>query len=116
MRPARFTATSPMSRRGCRRSPSRVRCWSPRGCSVKSPGCSSPRSAVAFAQGRARTPFCSVSSARAAEDAAWGARQLTPLVGREEEIAMLMRRWERARQGDGQLVLIVGEPGSASRG
>ncbi len=35
----------------------------------------------------------------------------TPLVGRDEEIAMLMRRWERARQGDGQLVLIVGEPG-----
>ena len=24
---------------------------------------------------------------------------------------MLMRRWERARQGDGQLALIVGEPG-----
>jgi predicted ATPase len=40
-----------------------------------------------------------------------GVRQLTPLVGRDEEIAMLMRRWERARQGDGQLVLIVGEPG-----
>jgi class 3 adenylate cyclase len=40
-----------------------------------------------------------------------GQRHLTPLVGREEEIAMLMRRWERARQGDGQLVLIVGEPG-----
>ena len=30
-----------------------------------------------------------------------GQRHLTPLVGREEEIAMLMRRWERARQGDG---------------
>ena len=42
---------------------------------------------------------------------ALGQRQLTPLVGRDEEIAMLMRRWERARQGDGQLVLIVGEPG-----
>ena len=40
-----------------------------------------------------------------------GARQLTPLIGRQEEITMLMRRWERARQGDGQLVLIVGEPG-----
>src|SRR5262249_61115605 len=40
-----------------------------------------------------------------------GQRHLTPLVGREEEIAMLMRRWERARQGNGQLVLIVGEPG-----
>src|SRR5271169_6547234 len=40
-----------------------------------------------------------------------GQRHLTPLVGRDEEIAMLMRRWERTRQGGGQLVLIVGEPG-----
>ena len=40
-----------------------------------------------------------------------GQRHLTPLVGREEEIVMLVRRWERARQGDGQFVLIVGEPG-----
>jgi class 3 adenylate cyclase len=40
-----------------------------------------------------------------------GQRHLTPLIGREEEIAILMRRWERARQGEGQLVLIVGEPG-----
>ena len=40
-----------------------------------------------------------------------GQRHLTPLVGRDEEIAMLLRRWERAHQGDGQLVLIVGEPG-----
>jgi class 3 adenylate cyclase len=40
-----------------------------------------------------------------------GQRHLTPLVGRDEQIAMLMRRWERARQGDGQMVLIIGEPG-----
>ena len=40
-----------------------------------------------------------------------GARALTPLVGREEELDLLARRWERARQGDGQLALIVGEPG-----
>ena len=40
-----------------------------------------------------------------------GQRNLTPLVGRDEEIAVLIRRWERARQGEGQLVLIVGEPG-----
>ena len=40
-----------------------------------------------------------------------GQRHLTPLVGRDDEIAMLMRRWERARQGEGHLVLIVGEPG-----
>jgi class 3 adenylate cyclase/predicted ATPase len=40
-----------------------------------------------------------------------GARNLTPLIGRDDETVTLMRRWERARQGDGQLVLIVGEPG-----
>ena len=40
-----------------------------------------------------------------------GQRHLTPLVGRDEEMAMLLRRWERARQSDGQMVLIMGEPG-----
>jgi class 3 adenylate cyclase len=40
-----------------------------------------------------------------------GARTLTPFVGREEDLALLARRWERARAGEGQLVLIVGEPG-----
>ena len=36
---------------------------------------------------------------------------LTPLVGRDEEIDLLLRRWARARAGDGQVVLISGEPG-----
>ena len=40
-----------------------------------------------------------------------GQRHLTPLVGREEEIDLLMRRWKRVCNGDGQLVFIVGEPG-----
>jgi class 3 adenylate cyclase/predicted ATPase len=40
-----------------------------------------------------------------------GARALTPFVGREEELGVLARRWERARAGEGQLALIVGEPG-----
>ena len=40
-----------------------------------------------------------------------GARTLTPLVGREEELGTLARRWDRAKGGEGQLVLIVGEPG-----
>jgi class 3 adenylate cyclase/predicted ATPase len=40
-----------------------------------------------------------------------GARVQTPFVGREEEMGVLQRRWERARAGEGQFVLIVGEPG-----
>jgi len=36
---------------------------------------------------------------------------LTPLVGRDEEIDLLLRRWVRAKAGDGQVVLISGEPG-----
>jgi predicted ATPase len=40
-----------------------------------------------------------------------GARALTPFVGREEELDLLQRRWRRALAGEGQLVLIVGEPG-----
>jgi hypothetical protein len=35
----------------------------------------------------------------------------TPLVGREEEIELLLRRWERAKRGDGCVVLLSGEPG-----
>jgi class 3 adenylate cyclase len=40
-----------------------------------------------------------------------GARALTPLVGRDEELDLLGRRWDRAQKGEGQLALIVGEPG-----
>jgi class 3 adenylate cyclase/predicted ATPase len=36
---------------------------------------------------------------------------LTRLVGRDEEIGLLLRRWARAKAGDGQIVLISGEPG-----
>jgi predicted ATPase len=36
---------------------------------------------------------------------------LSQLVGREEEIDLLLRRWARAQTGDGQVVLISGEPG-----
>jgi class 3 adenylate cyclase len=35
---------------------------------------------------------------------------MTPLVGRDEEIDLLLRRWEQAKGGDGQVVLISGEP------
>ena len=36
---------------------------------------------------------------------------LTALVGREEETALLLRRWSRAKSGEGQVVLLSGEPG-----
>ena len=36
---------------------------------------------------------------------------LTSLVGREEEIALLLRRWQEAEDGEGQVVLVGGEPG-----
>lgn len=38
-------------------------------------------------------------------------QRLTPLVGREEELALLLRRWEQTRDGEGQVVLLSGEPG-----
>ena len=38
-------------------------------------------------------------------------RGLTPLVGREEEVDLLQRRWGRAAAGEGQVVLISGEAG-----
>uniref|UniRef100_UPI003F9BDF99 AAA family ATPase n=1 Tax=Roseiarcus sp. TaxID=1969460 RepID=UPI003F9BDF99 len=36
---------------------------------------------------------------------------LTPLVGREEECELLLRRWARAKDGEGQVVLLSGEAG-----
>jgi predicted ATPase len=35
----------------------------------------------------------------------------TPLVGRGDEIELLLRRWEQAKTGEGRAVLISGEPG-----
>ena len=36
---------------------------------------------------------------------------LTALVGRDEEIELLIRRWQQAKSGEGRVVLISGEPG-----
>jgi class 3 adenylate cyclase len=35
----------------------------------------------------------------------------TPLVGRDEELALLQRRWQQAKNGAGCVVLVSGEPG-----
>jgi class 3 adenylate cyclase/tetratricopeptide (TPR) repeat protein len=37
--------------------------------------------------------------------------KLPPLVGREEEIELLLRRWRHATQREGRVVLLTGEPG-----
>ena len=36
---------------------------------------------------------------------------LTELVGREEELDLVLRRWSKAKSGEGQVVLLSGEPG-----
>ena len=38
-------------------------------------------------------------------------RQLTALVGRDEELALLQRRWQQAKDGEGRVVVLIGEPG-----
>jgi len=35
----------------------------------------------------------------------------TPLVGRDEELDLLLRRWQQAKAGEGRAVLLTGEPG-----
>jgi class 3 adenylate cyclase/predicted ATPase len=50
-------------------------------------------------------------SAAESRFAAKQAAGLTPLVGREHEIALLLDRWEQAKEGEGQVVLMCGEPG-----
>jgi len=42
---------------------------------------------------------------------AFHATGLTELVGREEELDLLLRRWSKAKSGEGQVVLLSGEPG-----
>ena len=43
--------------------------------------------------------------------AAAASRGLTPFVGREDDLRLLMSRWERALDSEGQVALIIGEAG-----
>jgi class 3 adenylate cyclase len=51
-----------------------------------------------------------MSEAASRFDAATG-EAATPLVGREQELALLIERWQLAQAGEGQVVLLSGEPG-----
>jgi predicted ATPase/class 3 adenylate cyclase len=44
-------------------------------------------------------------------EALHSAAALAPLVGREEEIQRLLRHWAQAKEGEGRVVLLTGEPG-----
>lgn len=52
----------------------------------------------------------SASAARSRLEAA-ATRGFTPLVGREQEVGLLLARWAQARDGQGQVVLLSGEGG-----
>ena len=51
------------------------------------------------------------SGIRGRLEAAAAARGLTPFVGREDELRLLMNRWERALEDEGQVALVIGEAG-----
>ena len=51
------------------------------------------------------------SGAEGRFEAAHGQAGLTPFVGRDEEVQLLLRRWDLVNAGEGQVVLLSGEPG-----
>ncbi|WP_024514375.1 adenylate/guanylate cyclase domain-containing protein [Bradyrhizobium sp. Tv2a-2] len=51
------------------------------------------------------------SSAEGRFEALHAGRRLTELIGRQEEQDVLLRRWSMAKTGQGQVVLLSGEPG-----
>ncbi len=52
-----------------------------------------------------------ISKATSRFEAAHAQVGLTPLVGREQDLELLLERWQLARNGAGQVVLLGGEPG-----
>ncbi len=62
---------------------------------------------------RVRVPAWQVIGPSAIESRfeALRAGNVTPLIGRDEELDRLLRRWQQAKGGEGQLVLLSGEPG-----
>jgi len=63
-----------------------------------------------FAQPLEVYQVLSESTARSRLDAA-GSTGLTPLVGREQEVGLILERWAQVKDGLGQVVLLSGEAG-----
>ena len=105
---------TPISRRGCKLDRARHRGDQ----SGDAPACQrlfelddlGPQCLKGFAEPVAVWRVASETRAEGRFEARHPAR-LTPLVGRNEEIAVLLRRWQQAKNGEGQVVLLSGEPG-----
>ena len=69
-----------------------------------------PRRLKGFAEPLAAFRVVGAGRAEGRFEALHGER-LMPLVGREHELGILLERWEWAKDGEGQIVLLSGEPG-----
>ena len=103
------------SRRACKGSPSRTWSSSPRAHESFSAICSSLQDLGAKDLKGIAGPVRAWAALRASSVEsrfeALHASGLTALVGREEELELLLRRWSRAKTGEGQVVLLSGEAG-----
>jgi class 3 adenylate cyclase/tetratricopeptide (TPR) repeat protein len=72
-----------------------------------------PTCEPSFGEGDEAIPLHRILAPRAASrrGAGFGACPTTAFVGREDEMHLLLGRWKRVRRGEGQLVLLMGEPG-----
>ena len=102
---ARLQALGRAGQRG-RSARRRAGCWA--GCSSWP---TSGRSASRASPSRSRRGGSKVRVAPRAGSRRCTASGLTPLVGREHELGILLERWAWAKDGDGQVVLLSGEPG-----
>ena len=108
------------SRRACKASPSRTRSSLPRppaGCSAISSSCEDlgPKDLKGIA-GPVRAFAVLRASSVESRFEAMHPGGLTALVGREEELELLLRRWAKAKTGEGQVVLLSGEAGIGKSG
>ena len=99
---------------GCRRWPRRTRWSSPTARAGRSAGCSISRISgrkqlAGFAEPQRAWRVLGESGEVSRFEALRSGE--TPLVGRDEEIELLLRRWQQAKSGEGRVVLISGEPG-----
>ena len=111
----RWSATRPTSPPGCRAWPSPGRWWSPRRTrrllgelfELRALGPQALKGVAGPVAGLRRPGERALESRFAARRG----EGVAPLVGRDQELALLLERWRQARSGEGQLVLLTGEAG-----